>query len=91
MPLAIALRFAPCHNRLCGNVSPLTARVNGSSVGATVVLKALDALDELVVTAKVLEVALVLRPVEPDAHAASTTTMAQNLFNRRKCTRNKFG
>ncbi len=61
--------------------------MNESSVGATVMF---DALDELVVTAKVLEVALVLKPVEPDAHAASTTTMAQNLINRLKCTRNKF-
>jgi hypothetical protein len=67
--------------------------VSESSVGESVVLDAIvvfDALDELVVTAKVLEVALVLKPVEPDAHAASTTTMAQNLISRCKCTRNKF-
>jgi hypothetical protein len=81
MPLAIALRFAPCHNRLCGNMSPLTASVNESSVGAP---------DVLVVTVEVLVVALVIESVEPDAQAASAKTITQNLINRRKCTRNNF-
>ena len=75
MPLAIALRFAPCHNRLCGNVSPLTASVNESSVGV---------LDALVVTVEDLVVEVVFEPVEPDAHAVSATTITQNLMNRRK-------
>ena len=75
MPLAIALRFAPCHNRLCGNVSPLTASVNESSVGA---------LDVLVVTVEALVVEVVFETVEPDAHAASAKTIMQNLMNRRK-------
>ena len=75
MPLAIALRFAPCHNRLCGNVSPLTASVNESSVGAP---------DALVGTVEALVVEVVFEPVEPDAHAASATTIKQNLMNRRK-------
>ena len=82
VPLAIALRFAPCHNRLCGNVSPLTASVNENSVSA------IDVLDALVI--EVLEVVLVLKLVEPEAHAVSATTIAQNLINRRKCTRNNF-
>ena len=85
---AVALRLAPCHNRLCGNMSPLIASVNESSVGATVVI------DSLVIAAKVLEVALVTESVEslePDAHAVSAIRMAKNLINRRKCTRNKFG
>ena len=75
MPLAIALRFAPCHNRLCGNVSPLTASVNESSVGALVVL---------VVTVKVFVVEVVFESVEPDAHAVSKITITKNLMNRRK-------
>ena len=75
MPLAIALRFAPCHNRLCGKVSPLTASVNESSVGA---------LDVLVVTVEALVVEVVFEPVEPDAHAVSTTIITKNLMNRRK-------
>ena len=75
MPLAIALRFAPCHNRLCGKVSPLTASVNESSVGA---------LNVLVVTDEALVVEVVFEPVEPDAHADSATTIAINLMNRRK-------
>ena len=75
MPLAIALRFAPCHNRLCGNVSPLTASVNESSVGALVVF---------VVTVEALVVEVVFEPVEPDAHAASAKTIMQNLMTRRK-------
>ena len=75
MPLAIALRFAPCHNRLCGNVSPLTASVNESSVGV---------LDALLVTVEDLVVEVVFEPVEPDAHAASAKTIKQNLINRRK-------
>ena len=75
MPLAIALRFAPCHNRLCGNVSPLTASVNESSVGV---------LDALVVTVEDLVVEVVFEPVEPDAHAVSATTITHNLMNRRK-------
>ena len=68
-------------------MSPLTASVNESSVGATVVI------DSLVIAAKVLEVALVTESVEslePDAHAVSAIRMAKNLINRRKCTRNKF-
>ena len=75
MPLAIALRFAPCHNRLCGNVSPLTASVNESSVGAP---------DALVVTVEDLVVEVVFEPVEPDAHAVSAKTITQNLMNRCK-------
>ena len=75
MPLAIALRFAPCHNRLCGKVSPLTASVNESSVGV---------LEALVVTVEALVVEVVFEPVEPDAHAVSATTIAKNLMNRRK-------
>ena len=84
---AVALRLAPCHNRLCGNMSPLIASVNESSVGATVVI------DSLVIAAKVLEVALVTESVEslePVAHAVSATTKAQNLISLRKCIRNKF-
>ena len=48
-------------------------------------------LDALIV--EVLVVALVIESVEsvePDAQAASATTIAQNLINRRKCTRNNF-
>jgi len=75
LPSNTALRFAPCHNRLCGNVSPLTASVNESSVGV---------LDALVVTVEDLVVEVVFEPVEPDAHAASAKTIMQNLMNRRK-------
>ena len=78
---AVALRLAPCHNRLCGNMSPLTASVNESSVGA---------LDALVVTVEALVVIVVREPVEPVAHAVSATTKAQNLISLRKCIRNKF-
>ena len=81
---AVALRLAPCHNRLCGNMSPLTASVNESSVGVLV------ALDALVVTVEVLVVAVLREPVEPVAHAVSATTKAQNLISLRKCIRNKF-
>jgi hypothetical protein len=81
VPLAIALRFAPCHNRLCGSVSPLTASVNENSVFA---IDVLDALDELVVTVEDLVVEVVFELVEPEAHAVSATTIAQNLMNRRK-------
>jgi hypothetical protein len=84
---ADALRLAPCHNLLCGNMSPLTASVNESSVGESVVF------DALVVATKVLEIALVTESVEslePDAHAVNTTTMVQNLISRCKCARNKF-
>ena len=84
MPLAIALRFAPCHNRLCGNVSPLTASVNESSVDAPDVLGAAVVLDALLAAAKVLVAVLVLKLVEPEEHAVSATTIAQNLINRRK-------
>ena len=78
---AVALRLAPCHNRLCGNMSPLTASMNESSVGA---------LDALVVTVEALVVIVVREPVEPVAHAVSATTKAQNLISLRKCIRNKF-
>ena len=61
-------------------MSPLTASVNESSVGA---------LDALVVTVKVLVVAVLREPVEPVAHAVSATTKAQNLISLRKCIRNK--
>jgi len=84
VPLAIALRFAPCHNRLCGNVSPLTASVNESSVDAPDVLGAAVVLDALLAAAKVLVAVLVLKLVEPEEHAVSATTIAQNLINRRK-------
>ena len=85
---AIALRLAPCHNRLCGNMSPLTASVNESSAG---VLVALIASAELANTVEVLVVAVLREPVEPVAHAVSATTKAKNLIKRRKCTRSKFG
>ena len=78
---AVALRLAPCHNRLCGNMSPLTASMNESSVGA---------LDALVVTVEALVVIVLREPVEPVAHAVSATTKAQNLISLRKCIRNKF-
>ena len=81
MLLAIALRLAPCHNRLCGNMSPLTASVNESSVGA---------LDALVLSVEVLVVAVLREPLEPVAHAVSATTKAQNLISLRKCICNKF-
>ena len=62
-------------------MSPLTASVNESSVGA---------LDALVVTVEALVVIVVREPVEPVAHAVSATTKAQNLISLRKCIRNKF-
>ena len=75
MPLAIALRFAPCHNRLCGKVSPLTASVNENSVGAP---------DVIAVTVEALVVEVVFETAEPDVHAVSATAIAQNPMNRRK-------
>ena len=62
-------------------MSPLTASMNESSVGA---------LDALVVTVEALVVIVVREPVEPVAHAVSATTKAQNLISLRKCIRNKF-
>ena len=62
-------------------MSPLTARVNESSVGA---------LDALVLTGEVLVVAVLREPVEPVAHAVSATAMEKNLNSLRKCIRNKF-
>ena len=53
-------------------MSPLTASVNESSVGA---------LDALVVTVEVLVVEVVREPVEPVAHAVSATTKAQILIS----------
>ena len=90
MLFVIALRLAPCHNRLCGNMSPLTASVNESSAGVLVALVALAELDELATAVKVLVVAVVREPVEPVAHAVSATIKAQNLISLRKCIRNKF-
>ena len=81
---AVALRLAPCHNRLCGNMSPLTASVNDSSTGVLV------ALVELVTAVEVLVVAVLREPVEPVAHAVSATTTAQNIISLRKCIRNKL-
>ena len=62
-------------------MSPLTASVNESSVGV---------LDALVVTVKVLVVAVLREPVEPVAHAVSATTMVKNLNSLRKYICNKF-
>jgi hypothetical protein len=96
---AVALLLAPCHNRLCGNMSPLTASVNDSSAGVLVVLVVLVALVavaalvepvELATAVKVLVVAVLREPVEPVAHAVSATTTAQNLISLRKCIRNKL-
>ena len=92
---ADALRLAPCHNRLCGNMSPLTASVNESSPGELVELVELVALSELdglteVSAVKVLVVAVLREPVEPVAHAVSAMTMVKNLNSLRKRIRNKF-
>ena len=62
-------------------MSPLTARVNESSVGA---------LDALVLTGEVLVVAVLREPVEPVAHAVSATAIEKNLNSLRKRIRNKF-
>ena len=62
-------------------MSPLTASVNESSVGA---------LDALVLTGEVLVVAVLREPLEPVAHAVNATTKAQSLISLRKCIRNKF-
>ena len=62
-------------------MSPLTASVNESSLGA---------LDALVVTVEVLVVAVLREPVEPVAHAVSATAIEKNLNSLRKCIRNKF-
>jgi hypothetical protein len=59
-------------------MSPLTARVSESSVGATVVI------DSLVVAAEFLVVVFVVESIEVDAHAVNTTAMAQNLVKRFK-------
>ncbi len=96
MLFAVALLLAPCHNRLCGNMSPLTASVNDSSAGVLVALVAVAELAELVepvelVTGvEVLVVAVLREPVEPVAHAVSATTKAQNIISLRKCIRNKL-
>ena len=65
-------------------MSPLTASVNESSVDAPDVLGAAVVLDALLAAAKVLVAVLVLKLVEPEEHAVSATTIAQNLINRRK-------
>ena len=62
-------------------MSPLTASVNESSLGA---------LDALVVTVEVLVVAVLREPVEPVAHAVSATTTVKNLNSLRKRICNKF-
>ncbi len=65
-------------------MSPLTATVSESSVGATVVFDALVMLDALVVAAEFLVVVFVVESIEVDAHAVNTTAMAQNLIKRFK-------
>ena len=86
-PLAAALRCAPRHNGLCGNVSPLTAIVKEKSLSKVVV-----AVLEVVVTAVlgttvsivVLIESEVTKLGEPDVHEPNTKIATQNLIDRGK-------
>ena len=87
-PLAAALRCAPRHNGLCGNVSPLTAIVKEKSLS-----KVLAVLEVLVVVTAVLGTTVsivvlieseVTKLGEPDVHEPNTKIATQNLIDRCK-------
>ena len=86
-PLAAALRCAPRHNGLCGNVSPLTAIVKEKSlfkVVVAVVVEVVTAVLGTTVSIVVLIESEVTKLGEPDVHEPNTKIATQNLIDRGK-------
>ena len=85
-PLAAALRCAPRHNGLCGNVSPLTAIVKEKSLSKVVVevVEVVTAVLGTTVSIVVLIESEVTKLGEPDVHEPNTKIATQNLIDRGK-------
>lgn len=87
-PLAAALRCAPRHNGLCGNVSPLTAIVKEKSLCPVVVEVVVDVVVTAVLVTTVWIVVLTESELteldEPDVHEPNAKIATQNLIDRCK-------
>ncbi len=83
-PLAAALRCAPRHNGLCGNVSPLTAIVKEKSLSKVLVVVEVTAVLGTTVSIVVLIESEVTKLGEPDVHESNTKIATQNLIDRCK-------